>query len=262
MHTDSGEISRGREGLLESLEAYRRGLSDAPLLRKWGAAEAGAAGDEGGTLMGFVLSTDEVDRHGDVIVPEGWLLESYRRNPVFLWAHDYARPVIGRAISVWSEPHRLLARMEFAPTDFAQEVAFLYRNNYQRGVSVGFRPIAYEERRSEKTGALLGIRFLEQELLEVSAVPVPANRSALRRSENRQPTHRDSEYFSRQPPGGVPDPAVVEALWPELAARLDDLRKLVSELSEMVSAVESAGATGLGRREVADMVTALREARW
>ena len=28
-----------RERLLESLEAYRRGLSDAPLLRKWGFAQ-------------------------------------------------------------------------------------------------------------------------------------------------------------------------------------------------------------------------------
>ena len=70
----------------------------------------------------------------------------------------------------------LLARMEFAPTDFAREVAALYRSGYQQGVSVGFRPLRYEERRDTRSGAFLGIRFLEQELLEVSAVPVPANR--------------------------------------------------------------------------------------
>ena len=55
----------------------------------------------------------------------------------------------------------------------------LYRQGYQQGVSVGFRPLRFEERRDARTGAFLGIRFLEQELLEISAVPVPANRSAL-----------------------------------------------------------------------------------
>jgi hypothetical protein len=47
--------------------------------------------------MAFVISTDEVDRHGDVIQAQGWQLDAYRNNPVFLWAHDYSRPVIGRA---------------------------------------------------------------------------------------------------------------------------------------------------------------------
>ena len=85
--------------------------------------------------------------------------------------------------------------MEWAPTDFAQEVAMLYRDGYQRGVSVGFKPLRYEQRRDEKTGAFLGIRFLEQELLEVSAVPVPANRSALRKALDTAP--RVAEYLRR-----------------------------------------------------------------
>lgn len=202
-----------RQAALEQLEAYRRGLAEPPLLIRWhggagpatpiaaadnaannaggaphinaanpvndGNSAANAAADGGPAL--FVLSTDEVDRHGDVVAAEGWNLEFYRRNPVLLWAHDYRRPAIGRAVSLWAEPHRLLARMEFAPTAFAQEVAALYRAGFQWGVSVGFRPLEFEERRDAATGAFLGIRFLRQELLEVSAVTVPANRSALRR---------------------------------------------------------------------------------
>ena len=207
-----------RERLLESLESYRRGLADAPLLRKWSAgsfdrlrmsgslADAGdsfdklrmsggneAAVEDGNEFlrsekdaakeapMTFVISSEEVDRHGDVVLAQGWRLQAYLRNPVFLWAHNYGLPVIGRALAVWPEPGQLLARLEFAPTEFASQVAALYRSGYQQGVSVGFRPLRYEERRDGRTGAFLGIRFLEQELLEVSAVPVPANRQALRR---------------------------------------------------------------------------------
>ncbi len=211
-----------RERLLESLESYRRGLTDAPLLRKGSGdlvnlvnlVDLGAAGranasdpNSGGQpdpqldrhsdgysrdagdepLMTFVISSEEVDRHGDVISAHGWRLTAYRQNPVFLWAHDYTRPVIGRAVSVWPEADQLLARMQFAPTSFAGEVAALYRSGYQQGVSVGFKPLRYEERRQEQTGAFLGIRFLEQELLEVSAVPVPSNRQALRRAQPPQP---------------------------------------------------------------------------
>ena len=135
----------------------------------------------GNAVATFVLSTDDVDRHGDVVSADGWRLEAYRQNPVLLWAHEYRIPAIGRALSVWTEPHRLLASIEFAPSSFAQEVAALYAEGFQWGVSVGFRPIRWEERRDSRTGALLGLRYLEQELLEVSAVPVPANRQALRR---------------------------------------------------------------------------------
>ncbi len=156
--------------------------SDAPVV-KWNAVgvAASAVAERAAGPVTFVLSTDEVDRHGDVVSADGWRLEAYRENPVLLWAHDYRHPAIGRALSVWMEPHRLLAKVEFAPSVFAQEVASLYAAGFQWGVSVGFRPMRWEERRESRTGALVGLRYLEQELLEVSAVPVPANRSALRR---------------------------------------------------------------------------------
>ena len=162
--TPTHQDLRERERLLESLETYRRGLSDAPLLRKWSGGpdtarpdSPAAAKDEGQSApMTFVVSTEEVDRHGDVVMAGGWRLEAYRRNPVFLWAHDYTRPVIGRAAAVWAEADRLLARMDFAPTDFAREVAALYRNGYQQGVSVGFKPLRFEERAAGRHRRLSG----------------------------------------------------------------------------------------------------------
>lgn len=257
------ESSWERERLLEALDAYRRGLSDAPLLRKWnggglgmalqpvpgewmGGAAGGGMGVAGQSVPGegmggagggrvdmdgkeaggvgamtFVISSEEVDRHGDVVSAAGWQLAAYRQNPVFLWAHDYTRPVIGRAAAVWPEPGLLLARMEFAPTDFAAEVAALYRSGYQQGVSVGFKPLRYAERRQESTGAFLGIRFLEQELLEVSAVPVPANRQALRRAMAQSP--RLGDYLCRAGGLGL-DPEVAEGISPGLAAVLAEVR--------------------------------------
>ena len=100
--------------------------------------------------------------------------------------------------------------MKFAPTGFAQEVALLYRSGYQRGVSVGFKPLRYEERRNDKTGAFLGIRFLEQELLETSAVPVPANSHALRKALDQAPLL--GEYLKQTAPLDTAVDEVIRAL--------------------------------------------------
>ena len=267
MSTGSNDISWERERLLEALEAHQRGLTEPPLIRKWNQVEGLSKGAGRDQPMSFVISTDDVDRHGDVILSQGWHLESYRRNPVFLWAHDYARPVIGRAVEVWSEAHRLVAEVEFAPTDFAQEVAKLYRSGYQRGVSVGFKPLRYEERRHEKMGAFLGIRFLEQELLEASAVPVPANKDALRRAMDEAP--RLAEYLRRldhTPRSARLVPvslaADLEGWWPELESRVDELSKLVEELVQILGQMEGAGGLERQLDGVSAVLAALGGARW
>ena len=267
MPTSTHETGRERRLLLESLQAFSRGAGEAPLVTKWTMASepfAGSFSSPGGDCplkdlhrkesqdghndqaITFVLSTDDVDRHGDIISADGWALDSYRANPVLLWAHDYRQPAIGRAAKMWTEPHRLLANMEFAPTSFAQEIASLYRSGFQWGVSVGFKPIRYEARRDEKTGAFLGIRFLEQELLEVSAVPVPANRNALRRS-------------------GQPDLSALAALWPVLESQVDELAKLAGEIADTVAELENtakgAPTPGQAADLAPDIISVLRSGR-
>ena len=117
------------------------------------------------------------DRKGDVIDPSGWELEGYRRNPVFLWAHDRSRPPIGRSQRIWVADDALYAEVEFAPTDFAGEIAGLYERGFMRGVSVGFLPLETEVRKA--SNGRRGYLYRRQELLEISAVPVPMHDGAL-----------------------------------------------------------------------------------
>lgn len=131
-------------------------------------------------LLDFIISTDSVDRMGDTIAVDGWKVEAYRKNPVVLWAHDSASLPVGKASAVRVEEGKLRARAEFAPrsiSGFADAVFQMYKGGFLSAVSVGFIPLKYAfvddpVRRG-------GIDFMEQELLEFSCVPVPANAEAL-----------------------------------------------------------------------------------
>src|SRR5262245_19266247 len=58
-----------------------------------------APGDAPRTKV-FTISTPSPDRMRDAINPRGWALDNYRKAPRVLWAHDYAQPPIGRALTV------------------------------------------------------------------------------------------------------------------------------------------------------------------
>ena len=131
----------------------------------------------------------------------------------------------------------------------------LYGVGYQRGVSVGFKPLRFEERRNEKTGAIQGIRFLEQELLEASAVPVPANRNALRKALSEAP--RVGEYLRRVNPEGP----TVETMWPALSAQIDDLEKLAGELARTLTNLELVDDIGHQRSSLMELLSVLKEAQ-
>ena len=127
------------------------------------------------TLL-IVASMGTEDRAGDVIDPRGWDLAAYRRNPVFLWAHQRSEPPIGRSLKTWVEQNRLLALIEFAPTSRAAHVRQLFESGFLRGVSVGFRPLRWTQRAA--SNGRRGVLFLRQELLEISAAPVPMHADA------------------------------------------------------------------------------------
>jgi HK97 family phage prohead protease len=130
-----------------------------------------------------VLASDaSADRYGDVVEPRGWDLANFLRNPVILVDHDYrVSRIVGRAehAAVVGESLRLRIRLdppESNPT--AGMVHSRLEAGSLRSVSVGFLPVQFERIVDAETGLPTGFRFLEQELLEVSFVAVPANPNA------------------------------------------------------------------------------------
>lgn len=122
----------------------------------------------------FIASTSTADRADDVIDQNGWYLDNYLKNPVFLWAHEYDEPPVGKSVRTEVVDGALEIEVDWAPTPFAQEIKALYDGGYMNAVSVGFKILewTYDVDRG-------GYTFTKVELLEVSAVPVPCNPEAL-----------------------------------------------------------------------------------
>ncbi len=139
-----------------------------------------------GVLNAVVGSTEVLDRAGDSINQAGWQLATYRKtNPVILWGHNVKeeRPPIGKALKVWladkgTKAEKLMFKVQFDLQDsFAAEIFRKVNDGFLNTVSVGFKPIEWED--LDKDDVFGGKRFLKQELLELSFVPVPANPQAV-----------------------------------------------------------------------------------
>lgn len=128
-------------------------------------------------------STRDVDRDGDVILPDSWRksITTFESVPL-MWAHEYNVPPVGKATNFKIDAKGLLFDATFADTTFANEIWKLYQDGFLDSFSVGFRPLKWDE--GGEKGA--SRTFIETELLEVSAVPVPANPHA--RIERGVPT--------------------------------------------------------------------------
>ncbi len=139
-----------------------------------------------------MVGTDEtVDREGDIVATNGGKLENYRKNPVFLWAHNYSSVPLARAEKIVKK--RDPVRMEFHliyPTKglhpFADMILELYGESIINASSIGFIPNKWEplgeedEKREPNTLHYWNPRkYLDWELLELSGCPVPCNPNAL-----------------------------------------------------------------------------------
>lgn len=134
----------------------------------------------------MAISTEGVDRRGDIVETAGFDLRAYKKNPVVLFAHNYAGLSVGKSVKIWTEDDKLMSRTEFAPTPLGMELWTLYSLGYMRAASVGFRVIAkerIEKKGNPESGNEMDIwpsfRYKRQELLEYSLVAVPADPDSL-----------------------------------------------------------------------------------
>lgn len=150
-------------------------------------AEIRSLNDQKRTIT-FASSTEATDRYGDIIRVKGWDFAAYKKNPVFLWGHRQSDPPIGKCVSIHTEsdPPALVQEIEFATKEiypWADTIYKLYKGGFLKAVSVGFLPLEDPQPIiDEKTGDRTGEEFTRQELLELSAVSVPANPEALGRA--------------------------------------------------------------------------------
>ena len=125
----------------------------------------------------FVVSNEKEDRHGDVVV-QNWDLKNFKKNPVFLNSHNYwdAAEAIGRFIKIMvdKKTKELIGTVEFAvnANPKAKIIFDLYVGGFLNAVSAGFIPLEFDN----------GKKIIKSELLEASAVTVPANADALAKS--------------------------------------------------------------------------------
>jgi len=133
-----------------------------------------------GTIVAMV-STPSVDSYGDVIVQgknengAGWVLDRFNGAPVMLWSHNMFQPNLaapGTTAKVL--PHEQFGEALYLDPvlfDPGDEFAVELEGKIRRGVivenSVGFVSRKHEYIRDEND-RITGLRFFEQELLELS----------------------------------------------------------------------------------------------
>jgi HK97 family phage prohead protease len=130
--------------------------------------------------LAVTISSRARDRHGDVIEPSGADTSAFRANPIVLWAHKLDELPVGRVERIALQDERLVADVVFDSRPFAREVERLYREGFLNGWSVGFLPRKWDALKNGE-GRFDGYHITEWELIELSAVPVPANPEALTR---------------------------------------------------------------------------------
>ena len=142
--------------------------------------------DIGERTVRFTISKEVIDRDGDILRANGVDFTNYMKNPVFLGFHNSRDFPLGKVTKFWVEGDSVKADVYF-PTveelstnpEQASEKAKLtdftfhcYKTGMLNAVSVGFIPLEWTETEN-------GYDIQKWELLEFSAVAVPANQDAI-----------------------------------------------------------------------------------
>lgn len=131
-----------------------------------------------GILSVAVATDSSVDRDDERIDANGWDFNNFLKNPVLLWAHDYREEPIGKVLEIRKEGDKIIFRPQLAIdiSETAKRIFELFQKGYLNAFSVGFIP---REWKDEDAGGKRVRTFTRAELLEISAVPVPANPNAV-----------------------------------------------------------------------------------
>ncbi len=165
-----------------------------------------------------VTTTETPDRYGDIVRCKGANVESYRKNPVVLFAHRSDQAPVGKSIKLWLDnaimgwrSWDLYFGAEIEPNGYCDYIFRLIASGAMPGASIGFMPTQIKCDHSPEDRVKLGlgkwgVEYLGWDYLEHSACSVPANPEALANSLKAIGSERLKSFFSQ------PDIAKMETL--------------------------------------------------
>ena len=165
-------------------------------------------------LISAVVSTEDVDRDGDIIRQEGWNLTHFSAHPILLSSHNYRGLTnqIGEWTQMKVEGTELVGEAKYYIKDGNEEAdwGFKLAKRGRAAFSVGFVPDMSRAKQIEANGNI-SYEYQGQELLEVSQVTVPSNPQALQAMKGMN-LHPDVEMLVEEMLGDI----VVESETPYL----------------------------------------------
>lgn len=180
------------------------------------------------------INTGSVDRDNDRVFPVGARIDSYLKNPVVQWGHNYTDPwaVAGRTNELIVTPDYIDADFDLRPAanvaDPQNIVLLLWNGEWVKSASIGFLPNPKTAKRNE----VGGYDYDDWELLEWSIVTIGSQRDALRLAmkalENTEPVTKDFTSFIEQKRGRVIS-AKNEQM---IRAAAENLQKVLASLGE------------------------------
>ena len=156
----------------EQRDAFIKRMSDVAIADIVAKTKSASEADTG--RFKVIISTDSMDRGGDVVIQEALNFDNYMKNPVVLWGHDYFSLPIGVTDSIKNEGKQTVCEGRFAPTPEAQKVRAYYDGGFPLGASIGY---ILNDREGEKITAA--------EMLEFSFCAIPMNQDCVPLREAR-----------------------------------------------------------------------------
>lgn len=137
----------------------------------------------------FVMSSERIDRDGDIVRQKGLGLGEFKKNPQGLLFHSSRTWPVGSWSDVKkdlkAEPPTTAGKFNFLPAGGPVEVIdqafWMVQHGAIRTVSIGFMPLELEiiEHKNDESPWGYGYDILKSELYECSLVPIPAQPDAV-----------------------------------------------------------------------------------
>jgi len=171
--------------------------------------------EEGERAAIRLITTPRLDRDGEILLPDGAILDDFRQSPSVLFSHKYDTLPIGK--DVWIKPVKkgILAKTVYASHQFAEDAFQCVKGGFLNSNSVGFIPIEHIRQDDARFKDLVdrlekeyGVPREEAEtakaiytkwlLLEHSDVPVASNAQSLNLAVSKGELILDSKSMKEE----------------------------------------------------------------